>query len=150
VPKAERIFTAAIDDIARGAYPLDLNKIMCRPPAESETAALRRQLDRLNAKLRRQREAYEGGVDSLEEYRRNKSETSREIGELETRIAARASDGLTIAAVAAALQAKADGLAALVLSDELTVAQKNTALRELIHHAVYNQDTDIMELFFVL
>lgn len=71
------------DDLKTGNFKTAVLPDDRRTDADDRTDSIRKQLERAQRKLQRVREAYEAGVDTLDEYRENKRRISEEIAALE-------------------------------------------------------------------
>ena len=97
-------------------------------------------------KLRRVREAYEAGVDTLEEYATKKQRLSRELARLEQ-------DAATAGEKAArpdpaAYRSRAADVLQLIKDPEISAQAKNRALRTIIAKIVYNSTAKTLDLYF--
>lgn len=87
--ESHSILAAALEEMVLAALDISLaeSTILITPAAlpepEESTTAVSRQIDREKLKLTRAREAYESGVDSLEEYRIRKQDITECLGQLE-------------------------------------------------------------------
>lgn len=118
------------------------------PRQEEEGAALEKQIARERQKLLRAREAYEGGADSLEEYRAAKQKIARRIGRLEAGKAA-----LDPSAESCAPSEIAGGTVDAIkfLRDPSgNVEQKNLLLRAMIDRIVFDRAENRVSIFYYI
>ena len=99
-------------------------------------------------KLRRVADAYEAGIDTLQEYARKKALLQKSIDDL------RAQQSAAAAAAAASRMSPGDmhrkvlDALEIIRSPTATEAAKNTALRSVLSHIVYQKSTNQLQLFF--
>ena len=100
-------------------------------------------------KLRRVLEAYEAGVDTLEEYARKKARLTAGIDEL----LARKSDAEKAVAAKALkpeeMRKKVLDVLSVVKSADASEEAKNAALRTILSHIVYEKTASRLSLFFI-
>ena len=99
-------------------------------------------------KLRRVLEAYEAGVDSLEEYAKKKARLTAGIEELQAKAAAAEAALIAQTSDPKNMQAKILSILDLIRSPDATEAAKNAALRSVISYIVYDKDAPRLELYF--
>lgn len=143
VAKANRIVIAALEDcIACNNFPL------AAPPAEPVKAGKdhAKRIAAEKVKLRRVQEAYEAGIDTLEEYAEKKRKTLAAIAEAERRAAS-----VSVAPVHTDMKAyskKVAGVLEIIKDSSATEKQKNAALRSVISYIVYEKADKRLALFF--
>ncbi len=117
----------------------------------NERAMLEERLRGLSAKEERIKASYREGIDTLEEYKDNKSLIQKERDDIEHQLAELSNDSSdsTHNATAAILK-KVSNVYSIISSDQYTDAQKNTALRQIIDKIVYNRKTDTLKVFYIL
>jgi Mg-chelatase subunit ChlI len=99
------------------------------------------------AKLRRVQAAYEDGVDSLAEYRRKKTRLTAGIEDLRRQQKAKSAEAAAMAAPAD-LSRKVLDVVQILESPEQSEQAKNTALRSILSHIVYDKPNNQLNLFF--
>ena len=99
-------------------------------------------------KLRRVQEAYENGVDSLEEYARKKQRLLDGIKDLERQAAASRSQAQQDALDPLSFREKVLHVLDVIQSPDVSEAAKNEALRSIISYIVYNKPAQRLEVFF--
>ena len=97
-------------------------------------------------RLSRAKEAYLGGVLSLEEYAEIKAEAGDSIAKLE---AARDKDNGTAAVDVAAYSARVLQVLDVVRADGVSGEAKNQALRSIIDKIVFNKADNTFDFFFL-
>jgi site-specific DNA recombinase len=112
------------------------------PEAEEITAAVSRQIEREKLKLARAREAYESGVDSLEEYRVRKQKITERLRQLEL-----TSSKLTQSPRSPS-PAKQQNVMQLLRSPQVPSAEKNVLLRSFVQKIVFHQTPRSLEIFY--
>ena len=121
-------------------------------PQSDELDRIRDALSRLETKERRIHDAYEGGVDTLEEYRRNKERLQAERISLEQQ----ATDLAASAPAPPAPPSKEEILSAVedtyrLLSDpEISYEMKGAAARRIIKEIVYNRSENTFHFTYYI
>lgn len=87
VKKAEAAVLECFDQILNGADFSYVYKGDKGNDASEELSALNREIERLTAREKRVRDAYENGIDTLEEYKENRERLNRQRKDLEEEIA---------------------------------------------------------------
>ena len=101
---------------------------------DSPLKLLRLQLEKLELKETRAREAYICGIDTIGEYRENKQKLSAERAELTKRLEQEtAAPALPVPERSAPPKTMGD----ILQSEQFTDAKKNTALRTVVSHIIY-------------
>lgn len=127
---------------------LELN-IIARQSTDTEEE--RRRLERLLKKeedvLRRYKEAYAEGVDTLEEYREHKAASQQRTAQWQAELAKLAAPpAIDPAAFAAQHRDAVEALA----GDVLTGQEKNQLLRGFVDHMVFHKDTKTVEVVYYI
>ena len=105
-------------------------------------------LEREKKKLSRIREAYEAGIDSLEEYKENKQKIQSRINELKTK--AEQSSPKADAEIKDIISGKIKSGLAILESDETSETLKNMTLRSFVDRIIYIKPKGIVEIFYKL
>lgn len=118
---------------------------------DSKLSLIQTSLDRLSAKELRIREAYENGIDTLEEFRLNKERLSHERSRLladadEINQAAQADTGPGKEELLKRVQNVYD----LLQSPDVEMDVKGNALRSILKKAVYDNQNKIMHFYYYL
>lgn len=117
----------------------------------SEDAVLREALARTDVKERRIREAYEGGVDSLEEYKANKARLAAERDEIR-RDLARLESAAAVATKKAPdkseVMQKIHDVYTLVSDPDVSNEDKGNALRSVLKKIVFDRKTGSFSFFY--
>lgn len=123
-----------------------------RPEAETCGSLLKKQLERLEWKEQRLREAYMDGVDTLEEYKAGKHRLAEERKALNLRLTDDAGSDQKAAFDAVsdppAMTDKIHSLYDILTSDCTSTAQKNTALRSVIDKIVYSRADSHIDIHY--
>lgn len=143
IEKAENIVLEALkEDILSGKQTAEFAvRPRAVPSAKDPTKQLIRQEQR---KLQRVREAYENGIDSLEEYRANKEKITARIAKLEKRLKADEPPK----DITAEFYNRAKNAMQVILSPDYTPYQKNDALRSFVDHIVFDRKKSSFTLFY--
>jgi len=99
-------------------------------------------------KLRRVLEAYEAGIDSLEEYARKKARLLSGIEELRAQQSAAASAAAAYQLTPADMRRRVLDVLTILRDPAQTETVKNTALRSILSHIVYDKPNNQLRLFF--
>lgn len=141
----KKINALVIDRITRDLEDglLDINIASSGDVEKSEAGTVQRLLEKERKKLERVREAYEAGVDTLEEYRQNKEKISQRIAELEAAVPEERSPEEVKKALAGNIKATL----AMIHSDASETA-KNLSLRAILDRVVFMKPTGRIEIFY--
>lgn len=104
----------------------------------SDTTAITLQLARAELKLDRIREAYESGIDTLQEYKANKDRVMAEIDKLQKLAADSAETEISAENRAAYAKRQLQALD-LISSGNISEEEKNHLLKEMIKTAIFNK-----------
>ena len=77
------LLSAIENDLKSGVFQLELR---ARPVTADDTKALNAQIERTKMKLKRIREAFEAGVDSIDEYQNSKARITAELETLKSKL----------------------------------------------------------------
>ena len=99
-------------------------------------------------KLRRVQDAYESGIDSLEEYARKKQRLLDGIAELQAKAAVAAEEAQTQQLDPIVFRKKVLDVLAVLQSPDSTEALKGEALRSIVSYIVYNKPAQRLEVYF--
>lgn len=94
-------------------------------------------------------QAYEAGVDTLEEYARKKAKLTAGIEQLRAEQAQAEADAQAALIRPADMKRKTADVLDLLKSPDATEAEKNAALRSILSHIVYNKPAHRLDLFFM-
>ena len=144
IRKANRLVTAGLENsVAVGVFPLSPR--MIKKPSGPD-------YDHLIAveelKLRRVLDAYEAGVDTLEEYARKKAKLTAGIEDLRAQQAAARSEAEAAAVTPADMRERVNAVLDLLRDPASTEVRKNAALRSVLSHIVYDKPHSQLQLFF--
>lgn len=143
INKANKAVIAELENrLASGIFPLAPHMIP-KPGTDYDHLIAVEQV-----KLRRVLEAYEAGIDSLEEYARKKKRLTEGIEELRREQAAALAKAEAEALTPADMRKKVSGVLDVIKNPEISEAAKNEALRSILSHIVYSKPTNQLQLFF--
>lgn len=145
-----RLESAVLQGLEHDALDMGGNlKIEYRTqPAPVATATIKAQIKKEQNKLQRCKEAYQGGVDTLAEYRNNKEAILSTIADLENQL-----NTVPIATPAPDPQALRDKIIAAipVLKDpNVTPTAKNDLLRCFISKIIYTKSGEEIEIYYYM
>jgi DNA invertase Pin-like site-specific DNA recombinase len=138
VERAEHYVLDGLKQIVRNNSIEYLDPIPAYNPG---TEAIEKQMDAIRTKLQRVKDAYLNGIDSLEEYKTNKTKLTAELDKLEEQYVAapQAPEPVTIQQ----LQSVYD-----YIEEHDGQSDRSEALNSVIDHIVYDKTTDTMEFVF--
>lgn len=144
ITKANRAVIAALEScLESGVFPLAPRMI---PKPQKDYAHL---IAVEELKLRRVQQAYEAGVDTLDEYARKKAKLTAGMEQLRAEQAQAEADAQAALIRPADMKQKTADVLELLKSPDATEAEKNAALRSILSHIVYNKPAHRLELFFM-
>ena len=107
------------------------------------------QLQSLSGKEERVKASYREGIDTLEEYKENKSIIQKERDRLEQQLKEledhRPKEDSN---PAADMLLKVQGVYDILVSDSYTCSQKNEALKQIIDKVVYDKENDTLKIYY--
>lgn len=115
-----------------------------RPKVSTEQATVSLLLEKACQRLRKAKDAYLNGIDSMEEYRETKEKTEAEIAALEKQLAALAPKN-----VSGTEKLALCNLPSLFLSENCTVEEKRLALHALLEKAVFEKKRDCLQVILL-
>ena len=143
--KLDRIVIAQIEeDLERGAFAINLKKDP--PKLTEEDQANNRAIARLQMQLSRVKEAYAAGIDTLEEYRENKTRIQSQIDALKAKAAPRAKV-IPLDELRRNQQAAISTGISIYRSDVSDEA-KNTALKAIIRSITFDSKTKKVKISY--
>lgn len=134
---------AALETAAGNSLPFSCH-IRHKPQTSEDTerAAAALLLEKARLRLRKAKDAYLNGIDTMEEYREMKEKTESEIAELEKRLSALArqdtSECFSI-----------PSLSAIFLADNFSVEEKRLALQSILETAVFEKEADCLKVILL-
>ena len=142
IAKANRAVIAELERCA------DLGAFTVAPPQRPAASGpdYARLIRNEETKLRRVQDAYEAGIDTLEEYARKKAKLSAAVAQLR---AQQAQEAAQRPPDPDAILARVVSVVDLLRSDAATEAEKNAALRSILSHIVYDKPHSRLELYFL-
>ncbi len=141
----EQAVYSGLNDILTGAAPLNFELRKNTPSADNDIENIQKQLDRLEFKLERIKQAYRDGIDTLEEYKENKSIILKEKEEL--------SQMLTTATSLSdssgdKLMEKIKNVYSIVTDENNDMRTRALALRSVVERCVYDKENDELKIYF--
>lgn len=122
---------------------IDINIKSSKPEKAVEKDTVSLLLSKERKKLDRVREAYEAGVDTLEEYRRNKDKISQRIAELEASVPVVLGNEETKKLLAEHIRSSLT-----MLDSDASETAKNLSLRAIIDQIVFVKPQGRIEIFY--
>ena len=120
--------------------------------SESRIAELERQLQKLDAKEKRIKSAYQNGIDSLEEYKANKTALNdeRRIIEKSIRELTLPSDPEDKAQLDQKMRQNISDLLSVIKDDSIDYVKKGNMMRNVVDHIVFNRKETSLDVFLKL
>ena len=149
---ADSVFKAMlISGLQSDAADLDLMGDTARRALEKvqKPASFPQMLARLDARLARAKEAYQSGVDTLEEYAAVKRAISAEREEIQRQMSAPAFDESEVRALADRFRTDITALASILASDE-SIPRKHDAAHSVIDHATWDKSSKSLTIVYAL
>lgn len=122
-------------DLKRGTFQIERAVL---PKVNSDSAAISTQIERAEQKLQRVKEAYENGIDTLQEYKENKQKITAELEELRKKAASSETKDITEAERKEFAERHLKTLEKLK-SPDVSEAEKNRLLKEFIKTATFSK-----------
>lgn len=127
---------------------VDFNIINPSPAADSSILnSLKRKLEDIDKKELRIKRAYMDGIDSIEEYKSNKSILLKERENLSTQLAAISKPAAPASDMSAMID-KIKSVYAALLDDSLTMQNKNEIFKTVVEKIVYDKEKGEIEIHF--
>jgi DNA invertase Pin-like site-specific DNA recombinase len=146
VKKAERAILEELNHAMRYNGDADFQLPVTRmDDSQDEINLLRKQLGALDGRLLRNKDAYLAGIDTMEEYRRNKETIGCQREELEAEIARFENIQPTIAK--AGFTGKVKNVVE-ILSADCEMKIKQTAIRTIVDRIVYDKPNASIEVYY--
>lgn len=139
------LLSAIENDLKSGNFQLER---CARPAVADDSAAIQAQIERAEMKLTRIREAFEAGVDTLEEYKSGKSRITAEIEALKAKIAVNVNTEITPAEKKAFAEKYLKALVRLKNPDTPEI-EKNHLLKEFVKEATYNKADNSLSVIYM-
>lgn len=111
------------------------------------TALYKQELSRLSARMERVRQAYENGIDTLEEYRENKSRLIKEQAKLEAQLKSLQNEDSEKPSSAQMLQ-KIQDVYGILLDPDIPFDTKGQALRSIVEKIVYDKKNQKLLFYY--
>ena len=135
-------------DLTSGNFQLER---ISRPVVESDIAALRAQIERTEMKLRRIREAFEAGIDTLEEYKSGKARITAELESLRERAAeVNPTDREVTPEEKRAFAEKHLRTLVKLRDPEVGELEKNHLLKEFVKKATYRKADNSLSVIYMM
>lgn len=135
-------------DLTSGNFQLER---ITRPVVSDDTTALSAQIERTEMKLRRIREAFEAGIDTLEEYKSGKARITAELEELKKRASESAAADREITPDEKRAFAEKHLKTLVKLRDpEVGELEKNHLLKEFVKEATYHKADNSLSVIYMM
>ena len=146
------LIAAISDDVKNDTYRLSQDNQPVQNRSDRDIIA--NQIEREQQKLSRAKEAYLNGVDSVEEYKRNKNSIQEEIDRLTDElekmpIIEPTENGMVPKSKLKDYRKRCQQTLLILQNPDLGESEKNSALKLLVEKAVYNKSTQAVEVFYI-
>ena len=144
VKKAEEAVIEYFDQVLAGA---DFTYVRKEQPAADETAAieqLQKELSKLSARESRIRDAYESGIDSLEEYKANKERLISNRLQLETELEKLRKEQAEKEVNKEDVLHEIKSVNDILKNPDVSYEEKGTLIRTIVDQIVYDKDSGKM------
>lgn len=138
---------AVLSALEKAVETLSFNLVPPKPNTKTASNDIDRLIKLEEKKLARVREAYENGIDSLEEYAEKKLKLQKEINSLKQKAAAAAPANDFDAQ---AYARKVRDVLNQIKRPDISEVEKNEALRLILSHIVYEKKSQHLNLFFYI
>lgn len=115
-----------------------------RLAAQTDVEQYKRMLAAEERRLLRAKQAYLAEIDTLEQYKQNKTEIEAKISEIKARMTAESHIEVNTAAIAQKVTATLD----IINNPTITPQAKNEALRAILTHIIYDKANQNVALYF--
>lgn len=116
----------------------------------NEKQLLEEQLNRIALMEKRMKDAYQAGVDSLEEYKENKAFIESERSSILDKINSFVPETSNHESDKNLMLSKIKNVYEVLQSDSATDQQKNEMLRSIIEKIIYNRENDTLDVYYYL
>ena len=110
------------------------------PKHQQDTSVLAEQIKLIKKKINRAKDAYINGIDTIEEYKENKSRLETQLHELENTYREK------IPAPTIVTTEKIRNVYEFILTSQ-NMTDKAAALRDIVNYIVYDKETDSMKFY---
>ena len=114
-------------------------------PDQEEKKLLLLQIEKIQMKEQRIKEAYQNGIDSLDEYRENKELLKQERISFENKLADLESAGQP---ADHSLNEKIHDIYDILISNDFSMADKQRAIRSIVKKIVYNKKEGTIDIYY--
>ena len=132
-------------DLKSGNFQIERAEV---PKVSSDAAALSTQIAKAEQKLQRIKEAYENGIDTLQEYKENKQKITAELEELRKKAESSETKDITEAERKEFAERHLKTLEKLKTSD-ISEAEKNRLLKEFIKTATFSKTDHSVSVIYL-
>lgn len=134
------------EDLNNCDFQFDISSEKQKKPAPASTAEAK--LEREYKKLARIKEAYEAGIDSLEEYRDNKAKITAVIEDLKAQASEEKREEISPEEIKNILSGRIKTELSILQSDDTSASLKNIALRSFVDRITFIRPGSIVEILY--
>ena len=144
------VLNALEEALACGTVKYDLKQTdSIQDQSQDEIQSLKRRLERVDQKELRAREAYMEGIDTKEDYRKNKELLNREREELTERIS-QLEDLPQKGYDDTVMLDRISNVLDILHSDKFSVSEKNSALKSIIDKIIYDKEQNHIDVYYYM
>ena len=132
------------EDLGSGSFDFDAGA--ARSDIKKEASVAEAQLTKERRKLERIREAYEAGVDTLEEYKENKLKITQRIRELEATV--KSTPRRTDDEIREEIRGRVSGCLETLTDESISESVKNLALRSIVDRITFIRPGCTVEILY--
>lgn len=141
----QAVYTAFKNVMSGGELKFTLRRRSSDSAIDS-SELINQQLKKLDDKERRIKQAYMDGIDSLEEYKENKTSIQTERDELTAALADISTDTDNASEMINEISSVYD----IITNESFDKVTRANAIRSVVDHMIYDKENDTLEVFFYL
>lgn len=146
------LMSAIADDIKNATYRVEQDKKAVQTRSDRDIIAA--QIAREHQKLDRAKEAYLNGIDTADEYKKNKAYIQEEIERLQAELSKLpeedlSADGMVPKSKIADYQSRCNNIMTILQNPAIPEHEKNAELKNLIKKAVYDKNNQSITVFYL-
>lgn len=152
IEKINKLVIDDIDNLVNGEINENRIKISTYNKRQNkDTSKLAEKLKREKVKLERVKTAYADGIDTLEEYKQNKSKILAEISALEKQLSDMPENKMpSFQELLPLLKVQAQHILNTITSPESDEEEKNAALRTIVDKIVFDRSKSSVQIYYAL
>lgn len=149
VRKLEKLMGNALEALISNDNFTGYDQIVLSKKNDGKLELLQVSLKKIRAKLNRHKDAYSSGIDTIDEYRENKTKCRKEEKELLKQLEALSVNDV-VAGENTQLKTSVILLTKLLYSDDYDIEQKSFAVKNVVEKIIFNKNTGKFTVFYYL